>query len=144
MHVLLERDNLLSSRADHSLRVFRGGCDALLKPRPFSPLFDMARVLGGERKAAIEPQSSRRDVFEVFLELLSSKLCIAVFEDMRWADQASIDLLCFISRRVAATKALVILSYLDDAIDRAHALHRMLGDQVRVFTSEPAGMLFCR
>jgi DNA-binding CsgD family transcriptional regulator len=51
-----------------------------------------------------------------------------VFEDLHWADEASIDLLLFLGRRVAGLDALVIATYRNDELEAEHPLRVALGN----------------
>src|SRR6185437_9172390 len=55
-------------------------------------------------------------------------LDIVVIEDVHWADEATIDLLRFLGRRLAAAPALLIASYRDDSLAADHRLRIALGD----------------
>ncbi len=55
---------------------------------------------------------------------------------MHWADDATLDALRFLVRRIASLPAVLVLTYRDDELGRDHALHGLLGlvsrlDQVR-------------
>ncbi len=104
-------------------RVLIGGCDSLATPRPLGPLLDMGLELGPGRLTGPE-------LFGSFLAELDSQLrpTLAVFEDVHWADQATLDLLRFVGRRVGGVRALVIATYRDDEVRPAHPLRVLLGD----------------
>ena len=53
---------------------------------------------------------------------------VAVVEDAHWADEATLDLLVFVGRRVAATPAMVVVTYRDDEVGPGHPLRRVIGD----------------
>jgi predicted ATPase len=52
---------------------------------------------------------------------------VLVIEDVHWADDATLDALRFLIRRVAGLPAVLILTYRDDELSREHALHGLLG-----------------
>jgi hypothetical protein len=56
---------------------------------------------------------------------------VYVLEDVHWADEATLDVLRLLARRVETVPALVVASYRDDALDRAHPLRIMLGELAR-------------
>lgn len=111
-------------------RVLMGNCDSLFTPSPLGPLYDIARSLGGRLLAQLESDAPRAQLFSTMLDLLrdGSRPTIIVFEDMHWADEATIDLLKYLGRRIAQTHALLILSYRDDEIGSRHLLRPLLGD----------------
>jgi DNA-binding CsgD family transcriptional regulator/tetratricopeptide (TPR) repeat protein len=61
-----------------------------------------------------------------------------VFEDVHWADEATLDLLRVLGRRLRAIPALVIATYRDDEVGAAHPLRRALGDIPAAMKSEVA------
>lgn len=112
------------------LRVLTGNCDALFTPSPLGPLYDIARSLGGRLLAQLESDAQRAALFSTMLDLLRDPACPAllVIEDIHWADEATLDLLKYLGRRIAQAHALVILSYRNDEIDGRHPLRMLLGD----------------
>jgi hypothetical protein len=51
-----------------------------------------------------------------------------VIEDVHWADEGTLDVLRLLGRRLSTTPAVVVASYRDDALDRAHPLRVVLGE----------------
>ena len=51
---------------------------------------------------------------------------ILVVDDVHWADPASLDLLRFLSRRVATLPLLLLATYRDDEVTRRHSLYHLL------------------
>jgi hypothetical protein len=49
-------------------------------------------------------------------------------EDVHWADEATIDLLSFLGRRLGRMPALVVATYRDDELGDTHPLRMVLGD----------------
>jgi predicted ATPase/DNA-binding CsgD family transcriptional regulator len=119
-------EQFVDARQD-ALRVLWGACDALATPRPLGPVRDMAAQLAGEWPALLAAADSNA-LYAAFLRELQGELTIAVFEDVHWADEATLDLLKFIGRRVARTSALLILTYRDDEVGPRHPLRALLGD----------------
>jgi DNA-binding CsgD family transcriptional regulator len=106
-----------------------GACDALSTPRPLGPLYDIARTAGGELAGLMASDASRHHRFGGFLDALSDprRPVIAVIEDVHWADEATLDLLIFIGRRVADTGAVIVVTYRDEEIGPDHPLRPVLG-----------------
>lgn len=111
-------------------RVLRGACDPLSTPRPLGPLVDIARLVGGELDRLLREAGQRHDVFGAFLSLLahSPEPALIVIEDVHWADEATLDLLRFIGRRVATVPALIVATYRNDEVGPQHPLRIVLGD----------------
>jgi DNA-binding CsgD family transcriptional regulator len=109
-------------------RVLWGACDALFTPRPLGPLHDMAGQVKGSLPALLSSDANRTALFSAVLAELQTCPTIAVFEDVHWADEATLDLLKFLGRRVTRTTALVVLTYRDDELGPQHPLRTVLGD----------------
>jgi DNA-binding CsgD family transcriptional regulator/tetratricopeptide (TPR) repeat protein len=97
-------------------RVVLGHCDPLSTPRPLGPLLDMASMLGRNVQSLLAEAAARDRVFGAFLAELSRGPgpTLAVVEDVHWADEATLDLLRFVGRRIASTRAVLLATYRDD------------------------------
>ncbi|HYN19038.1 MAG TPA: AAA family ATPase, partial [Actinomycetes bacterium] len=117
-------------RHDADARVLWGACDALRTPRPLGPLLDIAREAGGELAGLVAGEPARHRLFGAFLDLLDSagRPVVTVVEDAHWADEATLDLLVFVGRRVAGTPAMVVVTYRDDEVGPGHPLRTVIGD----------------
>src|SRR6266480_2902102 len=107
-----------------------GACDGLLTPRPLGPVFDIGSQLGGELADLCHRGAERDRLFAAFLAELdtSAAFTVAVVEDVHWADEATIDLLSFLGRRLGRMKALLLVTYRDDELGGDHPLRMVLGD----------------
>src|SRR4029079_6391427 len=54
-----------------------------------------------------------------------------IIEDAHWADEATLDLLKFIGRRISKLNALLVVTYRDDEVRAHHPLRLVLGDLPR-------------
>jgi predicted ATPase/DNA-binding CsgD family transcriptional regulator len=115
--------------AKETARVLIGMCDPLSTPRPLGPLLDIAAVMGTELERLIE-SDSREQVFRSFLATLqrAPRPTVAVFEDVHWADEATLDLLRFLGRRLHTTRTLLVATYRDDEVGPKHPLKKVIGD----------------
>jgi hypothetical protein len=52
---------------------------------------------------------------------------VVVVEDAHWADEATLDLLVFLGRRMERTPALLLVTYRDDEVGAEHPLRGVLG-----------------
>jgi DNA-binding CsgD family transcriptional regulator/tetratricopeptide (TPR) repeat protein len=104
-----------------------GGCDPLSPPRPLGPLLDIADRLPG---AAIRMTDGKDQLFRDVLASLSvsPRTLVLVFEDVHWADEATLDLLRFLARRIDAFAVLLIATYREDEVGDRHPLRLVLGD----------------
>jgi DNA-binding CsgD family transcriptional regulator/tetratricopeptide (TPR) repeat protein len=107
-----------------------GACDGLFTPRPLGPLFDLAGQLGGELEVLCRAGAAREDLFRALLRQVSAPgtLKVLVVEDVHWADEATVDLLRFLGRRLRAAPALLIATYRDDGLAAGDPLRVALGD----------------
>ena len=119
-----------SDRVGKDYRVLWGGCEALFTPRPLGPLQDMAQSLDRAVSALLDKTSAPERVFPALLNALqtSNGTIILVFEDLHWADNATLDLVKYLGRRVALLRTLLVLSMRNDEIGVDHPLTQVLGD----------------
>ncbi len=117
--------------ADHreQARVLVGGCDPLDTPLPLGPLRDVAARLDPALPAALRTGTARHETFVQVLDALrASGPTVLVFEDVHWADEATLDLLRFLGRRLGDVPALLVATYRDDEVPPGHPLRVVLGD----------------
>ena len=114
-----------------AMRVLWGGCDDLFTPRPLGPLHDIARQTQGALLAALGCAEKRDDIFNAALDELDRTPTLVVFEDMHWADEATLDLFKFLGRRISRTHSMIVVSYRDDEVDPRHPLRIVIGDLPR-------------
>jgi DNA-binding CsgD family transcriptional regulator/tetratricopeptide (TPR) repeat protein len=106
-----------------------GMCDSLSTPRPLGPLRDVADELGPPVPALLSGSASQHEAFAGVLEALRSRPRVFVVEDLHWGDEATLDLVRFVARRIATLPLLLVLSY-RDALGVDHPLSPVLGDLV--------------
>ena len=68
------------------------------------------------------------EVAAALLRGLAAGPSVVVLEDVHWADEATLDVIRLAGRRVGDIPLLLVLSYRDDGLDRAHPLRIVLGD----------------
>ncbi len=109
---------------------FWGACDGLFTPRPLGPLFDIAAKLGGELLELSRAGAPREELFGALLRQVSEPdaLHVVVMEDIHWADEATIDLLRFLGRRIRDATVLLIATYRDEGLTANDPLRIALGD----------------
>src|SRR5882762_10179352 len=111
--------------------VLWGACDALFTPRPLGPLHDIARQAQGALSEAVNSGANRDAVFAAALDELERGERLVVFEDMHWADEATLDLLKYLGRRIHRTRAMLAVTYRDDEVGPRHPLRFVIGDLPR-------------
>ncbi len=111
-------------------RVLVGRCDDLFAPRPLGPLADMARGRTGPLSRALDA-GDQAAAFDAFLmELIAPPHpAVVVLEDLQWADEATLDVLRFVARRLDSLPCLILATHrVDLAPD--HPLRRTIGSLV--------------
>ena len=126
------KSSLLQAFAERhgSVPCFWGGCEALGTPRPLGPLMDIAPQLAGATVELMARGAPRHEVFSAFVNDLADRRSVvcAIFEDIHWADEVTLDLLKYVGRRIHRTRALLIVTWRDDEVSADHAIHGMLGE----------------
>jgi DNA-binding CsgD family transcriptional regulator len=121
-----------ASRLDPSIPVLRGWCDPLAAPRPLGPLIDALTDLGDAAAGGLGAAIDAGDTAALYRRLLGvlrdGHRRVWVIEDAHWADDATLDLLRFLARRIASLPLLLVVSYRDDELGAQHPLAVTLGD----------------
>jgi predicted ATPase len=110
--------------------VYSGACDSLFTPRPLGPLYDVAAQIGGTFPALLQHEKDRSLLFGAFLQILQENALpvVLVFEDIHWADEATIDLIKFLARRISRLRCLFLLTFRDDEVASRHPLRSVFGE----------------
>lgn len=124
---LVER---FASEHRRDVRTLWGACDALSTPRALAPIHEIAAqtlVLAGR---ATHDDESLDGLFRALLEDLAQpeRASVVVLEDLHWADEATLDFLRFIGRRIQRTSAVFVVTYRDDELSPRHPVRLALGD----------------
>ncbi len=109
-------------------RVAWGACDPLSLPRGLGPLLDVAASLGEPVPGLLGAEVARHRLFSAVRDALQAASHVLVFEDMHWADDATLDLLRYLGRRAETTRSLLVATYRDDEVGPRHPLRMALGD----------------
>lgn len=109
-----------------SVRLWAGGCDELLRPGSLDPIRE---ALNGAQDGALEAES--RGELHHFLMALTRELSqgpptVLVVEDLQWADDATLNVVTYLSRRIERFPLLIVLSYREEDLGSDHSLHRYL------------------
>src|SRR5438045_1252257 len=110
--------------------VYQGACDASFTPRPLAPLYDIIWQIRKDLWPSSQSIEERSELFlNFFHELRNQKQTILiVFEDIHWADEATLDFIKFFSRRITQLPCLFILTCRDDEITSRHPLRILAAD----------------
>src|SRR5262245_40179964 len=101
---------LAAHRADARLLI--GRCDALFTPQPLGPLHEVALQTEGVLLQLVRAAEGRLAIFGALLrELQASEApTVLIFEDVHWADEATLDLLKYVGRRIRTVPGLIVLT----------------------------------
>jgi DNA-binding CsgD family transcriptional regulator/tetratricopeptide (TPR) repeat protein len=109
---------------DPGVRVLLAACDDLTAPRALGPLRDLAAQAPGPLADALAAPGG--DLFAAFIaELGAHPPTVLVIEDLHWADDATLDVIAYATRRIGPTAAVLVLTARD--VEPGHALQRLLG-----------------
>ncbi|MCZ7423274.1 AAA family ATPase [Verrucosispora sp. WMMA2121] len=115
--------------------VLWGACDPLVTPRALGPLHDIARQTGGALAEAVAAGAGQAELFSALVAELSGPRQrpprVMVVEDAHWADEATLDLLVFLGRRIERLPALLLVTYREDEVGTEHALRAALASVPR-------------
>ncbi|HEY5773645.1 MAG TPA: AAA family ATPase, partial [Chitinophagaceae bacterium] len=109
--------------------IYQGTCDALFTPRPLAPLYDIFLQIQNKLPEQNDDHTDRTAFFTQFLHALNkqNEISLIVFEDIHWADEATLDFIKFLARRITQLRCLFILTFRDNEIHSRHPLRNILG-----------------
>lgn len=115
---------------DSQIRWLWGVYEALFTLRPLGLLYDITTQVEGRLSRHMEGDIEQGSAFTAFLDdLQESPLpCIVTFEDVYWADEATLDLIKFPGRRVPHLPVLFLVAYRDPELSRSRPLGMVPGD----------------
>jgi tetratricopeptide (TPR) repeat protein len=109
-------------------RVCRGACDDLMTPSAFGPWHDIARE-GDPPLTDALADADPASVLQAIVGLAADEdgATVLVIEDVQWADDATLDSLRYLSRRIASLRMMVVLTYRPEDLTADHPLVGLLG-----------------
>jgi ATP/maltotriose-dependent transcriptional regulator MalT len=115
--------------ADQDATVRIGACDDLHAPRAFAPFRDIA-TRQGRLGRALQSGADRAEVLDAILEELDDPVrpVVLILEDLQWADDATLDAVLVVGRRIEDLGAVLVATFRDDEIAASHPLRRVLGN----------------
>ncbi len=105
------------------------GCDGLFTPAALGPLLDIASQLDGELLRLCRAEAKRDQLYAALLRQLGDMATVTVvaIEDVHWADEATLDLLSYLGRRIQHLPVLLLVTYRDEALTANDPLRLALG-----------------
>ena len=96
-------------------------------PRPLGPLADIAAKAGGALADGVGRGAPVHEVLPVLLEELAPGPTLMVIEDVQWADEATLDVIALLARRMATTRSLAVVTLPGRRARADHPLRLVLG-----------------
>ncbi len=114
------------ARAPDGVRVLTGGCDDLVAPNPLGAI----REAFADTDAGLGDLAAAGAIHDVLERLVANVhdggATALVIEDLHWADDATIDVVAYLARRLDHLPLLLIVSFRDDEVDAGHPAQRFL------------------
>lgn len=138
--------DVVAAAAEREQLVLSGRCYDLETPPPYSAWLEVLRsytptgalpaapsvLLDTDALGALRGADELRAVLYSFLSAVTAQgPALLVLEDLHWADQDSVDLLRYLTRRLDPLALLVVVTYRDVELGPAQPLYRMLPVLVR-------------
>jgi hypothetical protein len=113
---------------DESARVLWGACDALFTPRPLGPFLEIAQVTGGDLQTLVAGDVKPQEIATELIREVLAEPTIVVLDDLHWADEATLDVVRLLARRLDELPALVVGTFREEQLDSAHPFRIVLGE----------------
>ncbi|MEM9513331.1 MAG: AAA family ATPase [Actinomycetota bacterium] len=112
--------------------ILRGYCDPLASPRPLGPFLDMGSTAGSALRGAIDLNAEHHEIgMEIQRRLgAADHAHVLVIEDVHWCDEATLEVLRFIARRVAGLGVVVLCTLRPDGLRDRTAVRSLIGELV--------------
>lgn len=113
-----------------SAAILRSACEDLAIPDPLGALYDLAREAQWQLPRAIDAWQGRRlPLFSAALDVFEAKgPSLLIIEDLHWADDATLDFVRFLGRRIANTHILLVITARTDRSEGQMRVRRALGE----------------
>ncbi|WP_084099494.1 AAA family ATPase [Demequina sp. NBRC 110051] len=119
------------TRLDEGCRVREGGADNVTTADALAAVQEAVPEIG-DAVAAVQAGTLTRHALHTRLRAeLTGEPTVLVLEDMHWADDATLDSLQFLGRRIEATPLMVIATFRPDDVTSRHPLTRLLDEAAR-------------
>jgi DNA-binding winged helix-turn-helix (wHTH) protein len=115
-----------AARAE-GVRVLVGGCDDMITPRTMGPIRDIAHGIEGPLEEAFRTDADVEQVFATLRDVLAEETTVLVVEDVHWADDATLDVVRFLARRISDLETVLVATYREEDVPAGHRLRQVLG-----------------
>ena len=108
------------------LEIRRGSCDNVTTAEALGPILDALPEL----IAAVDDEAgvSKLRLFRKVRDALSGSPMLLLLEDVHWADEATLDILRFLGRRLAGMRLMILATFRSEEVGRDHPLTVVMGD----------------
>src|SRR5215471_10236896 len=114
------------AEAAGGLVVRRGSCDSVTTAEALGPILDALPELAVA--ADYEAGVGRLRLFRRVREVLSESPMLLALEDVHWADEATLDILRFLGRRLAGVRLMILATFRSEEVGGEHPLTVVMGD----------------
>ncbi len=114
------------AEASAGLAVRRGSCDNVTTAEALGPILDALPELAVA--ADYEAGVSRLRLFQKVREVLAESPILFLLEDVHWADEATLDILRFLGRRLAGARVMILATFRSEEVGGDHPLTVVMGD----------------
>jgi predicted ATPase len=106
--------------------VRRGSCDNITTAEALGPILDALPELAVA--ADLEAGMTRFRLFQQVRGVLSQTPMLLLLEDVHWADEATLDILRFLGRRLAGTRLMIVATFRSEEANGDHPLTIVMGE----------------
>ena len=110
--------------------VRRGSCDNVTTAEALGPILDALPELSAA--VDLEAGASRFRLFQQVRGVLSESPMLLLLEDVHWADEATLDILRFLGRRLTGIRLLILATFRSEEVGGDHPLTVVMGDLAAV------------
>jgi len=106
--------------------VRRGCCDSVTTAEALGPVLDALPQLAEAADRA--DGVSKLRLFRQVRDALSASPMLLLLEDVHWADEATLDILRFLGRRLTGTRLMILATFRSEEVGHEHPLTVVMGD----------------
>ncbi|MDJ1016357.1 MAG: AAA family ATPase [Paracoccaceae bacterium] len=119
-----------AAASDPSVRVLRGACEDLSVAEPLGPLRDLLRDSDVDLSVDLSETDRHLAVYSDILEACAGHPggTAVIIEDLHWADDATVDFVRFLARRIIDQPILLVVSSRAERTETRQLLRRAFGD----------------
>ena len=114
------------AEAASGLAVRRGCCDNITTAEALGPILDALPELSVA--ADLAAGLSRLRLFQQVRGVLAESPMLLLLEDVHWADEATLDILRFLGRRLAGIRLLILATFRSEEVGGDHPLTVVMGE----------------